>query len=392
MLTHLVLLTALQDPGDFKVFWKDGFRLETTDGNVKARLQGRIHFDAAYVGNDSDIRRALGFTDLEDGVMFRRARLGASGVIGEHIDWKAEYDFASGTAAFTDVYVGLLEGPAGLNARVGQFKEPFSLDQMNSSNSLMFMERSLADAFAPARSTGFMVYDAVAEQRVTWAAGVFKDSNAQGAQFSDGEWNVTARVTGLPVNEDEGRTLVHVGGAASLRSPNSDALAISSRPESRIAPTFVNTGVIAAEEQTLFGAEAALVLNRFSVQGEYVFTDVDALTGPDPSFSGYYVEASYFLTQDYRRYDAATGTFGRVKPSSALYGQDGGGGAWEAKARYSAIDLDDGTVAGGELSDVSVGVNWYLNPNVRIMLEGIHADLDSVGSTQIVQTRFQVDW
>ncbi|NIM98410.1 MAG: porin, partial [candidate division Zixibacteria bacterium] len=55
-------------------------------------------------------------------------------------------------------------------------------------------------------------------------------------------------------------------------------------------------------------------------------------------------------------------------------------------------DLTDGSISGGELDDFTLGVNWYLYPNARIMGNYIFADLDDVGETNIFQVRFQVDW
>ena len=60
--------------------------------------------------------------------------------------------------------------------------------------------------------------------------------------------------------------------------------------------------------------------------------------------------------------------------------------------RYSEIDLDDAGVTGGELKDVTVGLNWYLNPNMRIMWDYIRADLDGVGDSNLFMMRMQVDF
>ncbi|TAH38117.1 MAG: hypothetical protein EYC70_05710 [Planctomycetota bacterium] len=378
------------EPSDFRVFWNDGFRMETTDGSVKARFGGRIHYDYAYVGNNQAIEQAVG-APLEDGTMFRRARAYWSGVLFNHIDFKAQYDFAPGTVAFRDVYVGLLDAPWGGNVRVGQYKEPWSLEEQTSSNYITFMERSLANTFSSVYSTGLMWYNDILDQRATAAVGVFRNSNEQGAQFSDSEWSVTGRVTGVPLYDEEDHTLLHVGLSANMRSGENNLITYGSRPESRIAPTFVSV-TVPAEDATQVAFEAAFAWERLKVQGEYVMSMVDATTGPDPDFMGYYVQGSFFLTGDYHPYDRSYGVFGRVKPASFLYGPDGGCGAWEAKLRYSAVDLTDSGYSGGELADITGGLNWYLNNNTRIMLEVVHADLDGVDSTQIVQTRFQVDF
>jgi len=50
---------------------------------------------------------------------------------------------------------------------------------------------------------------------------------------------------------------------------------------------------------------------------------------------------------------------------------DGGPGAWELGARFDYIDLNDHSaeVRGGEQYTAVAGVNWYLNNNVRFMLD-----------------------
>ncbi len=73
----------------------------------------------------------------------------------------------------------------------------------------------------------------------------------------------------------------------------------------------------------------------------------------------------------------------------------GGSGAWEVAARISSLDLDDDGTDGGELDDLTFGVNWYLNPNTRLMLDYILADLDPAagapdGRTKILAFRWQI--
>jgi len=394
MITHL-LLALLQepDPNTFRVFWNDGLRLETADGNAKLRIGGRIHEDYAYIDADPELESDLG-APIEDGVMFRRARLSMSGVLYKRLEFKSEFDFATGTASFTDVYAGILDVPGGFNLRFGQFKEPFSMEQMNSSNSMNFMERSLPDAFAPARSTGVMLHDVIADQRMTWAAGAFRKGDSQGAS-SDANtgWNGTARVTGLVISREDGRHLLHLGAAASLRDPGEGTISYSSRPESRIAPIFISTGSFEADSASLLGLEAAWIFGRVSLQGEVVQSSVDrGDAGADADFSGWYAEAGFFLTDDVKAYDKSSGTIGRLKPRRGLFAADGGSGAWELKTRLSALDLNDGDIEGGAMDDLSLGVNWYLSPNSRVMIEAIQSDVEDVGGAQIYQIRFQVDW
>lgn len=70
-------------------------------------------------------------------------------------------------------------------------------------------------------------------------------------------------------------------------------------------------------------------------------------------------------------------------------------GAWEVAARCSSIDLFDGSVDGGEEDNVTVALNWYMNPNTRIMLNYQYLDLDRdtvSDDASAVQARFQIDF
>jgi phosphate-selective porin OprO/OprP len=112
------------------------------------------------------------------------------------------------------------------------------------------------------------------------------------------------------------------------------------------------------------------------------------------AFSGYYAQASYFLTGESRPYKNFTGVFDRVKPKENFaWGK--GLGAWELTLRYSFVDLNDGGIRGGEETNYTAGVNWYLNPNVRLMLNYTLADIVHdlyEGDIDMLQARFQVDF
>ena len=144
----------------------------------------------------------------------------------------------------------------------------------------------------------------------------------------------------------------------------------------------------------LFQAEAALVLGPFSLQGEFVSslvkTNTDTLA-VNYTFAGYYVFLSYFLTGESRQYSTSLSVFSRVSPKKN-FGSDGGLGAWEIGLRYSSLDLDDKTIRGGKLNNITIGINWYLNPSTRFMANYVLAQLNDVGSASIVQFRFHVDF
>jgi phosphate-selective porin OprO/OprP len=382
--------TKAPAPADFKAFWKDGPRLETTDGNFKLKIGGRIHNDYYAIAADDDVEAAVGNVPTS-GTEFRRARLYLEGTIYKNILFKMQYDFAGGDADFKDVYVGMEKLPFVGRVQVGQFKEPFSLEELTSSNYNTFLERGLPNAMAPSRSTGMMLTNAVLDERMTWAGGVFRDSDDFGNSSGDGGYNFTGRLTGLPWRQDETH-LLHLGTAYSWRNTNDGEVRFRARPEIHDGPRYVDTDAIAADDYQQLGVEAALVYGPASLQGEYISSWVNADASDNPQFGGWYVQGSYFLTPgDARVYKTSAGAFDKVKPAHPfLWGDEPGLGAWELAVRYSQLDLDDGGFRGGKLDDVSAGLNWYLNTNVRVMLNYIYADLDDIGDTHAAAMRFQI--
>ncbi len=382
-------------PTDLRVFWKEGLRFESRDSDFKLKIGGRIYSDWGWMREDSKVKRQVADGDLLDGTEFRAARMYMSGSIYDEIDYKVQFDFAPSSTEFKDVYLGFRHFPGGY-LKVGHFKEPFGLEELTSSRFITFMERSLANAFVPGRNTGFTLSSPAFDNRMTWAAGVFRESASlgpdHGKQQSEGGYNITGRITALPWYEDDGAKLLHVGVAYSLRDPKNTEQ-FKSRPEAHLAPYFVDTTAIAANRTSLLGLEGALVNGPFSVQGEYMVAEVDQSgSSSGATLDGFYIQGSYFLTGEHRNYSTAKGAFGRVKPKENFRFGEKGLGAWEIATRYSQIDLSDSGINGGKLKDVTVGLNWHLNPNTRIMWNYIRSTLDGVGDSNLALMRLQVDF
>lgn len=392
------VLKAWSDDSTLRPYWREGLRLDTLDKAVSLRIGGRLHFDTAFFDADDTLPA------FENGAQFRRARLSVEGTIYDNVEFKGQYDFAGGDADFRDAYVGLKDIGGGARLRIGQFKEFFSLEELTSSNYITFMERGLPNQFAPSRNVGAGVFGETMESRVFYGAGMFYEADDYGTSTAEDSWALTARIAGLPWHADKTQFL-HIGAAYSYRSID-DLLRYRQRPESGLGPRLVDTKVsvpdpgtgemvsqdgFQADGTNLYGLEAALVYGPASVQAEYIASDVDSSRWGDPTFSGYYAFVSYFLTGESRPYRG--GAFSRVRPKSN-FGSEGGMGAWEVAARYSSIDLTDGGVNGGELSDITAGLNWYLNPNTRMMVNYVYADASerNEGNASIVQARFQIDF
>ena len=388
------------------------------------KLGGRIHWDTAAFDQDA-VSLAQG--RQYDGTEFRRARLKAYGEMFDIIDYKFEIEFAATDSVklsdppfgsdysksiqacdFKDVYVTIRELPYVGHIRIGHFKEPFSLEELTSSNNIGFMERSTANnAFSPERNSGIMMFNSLMNERMTWAIGGFvaKDTSKPPIFKSEhGGLAVTGRITGLLWYDEAtpDRGLWHVGAVYSYRDMEDYEARFRARPECHLASYVVDTGTIAdVGDVQLVNFQTAYVWGPVTAQAEWYGAHVDReMVGDSPYFNGCYGQLSWFLTGENRKYKKGSGVFGDVTPNENFFrvrAQDGnvytGMGAWEVLYRYSYLDLTNLGVNGGLVSDHTIGVNWYLNPYMRLMFNYVNStvtDTIGQGNMDIFETRVQV--
>jgi len=377
-------------PYDLHASWREGLRLESDDGNFKLRLGGRTAVDSAWFSDDSELQRALG--NNQDGIEFRRAYLYMSGLINGWIEYKSEYEFTGDEVGFEDVYVGFTKIPYLGKVRFGHIDEGFGLELRTSNRHTTFMERALTHAIIPGTETGVLAKNLIMDDRVFFNVGIFRDTD-HGAHSGDGGYNVTGRLVGLPVNRNDGTELLHLGISGSHRNPDGP-VRFRSKPEANLSNfRYVDTFDILVDDEDLLGLEFAWINGPLSFQSEYVLDSVDTQQGGDANISAWYAFVSYFLTGESRFYDLGSATFDRPKVKKNF--REGGPGAWEVAARFSSIDLEDNIAHGGKQDDITLGLNWYFNPNTKLMFNYIRALVDHDnydGNLDIFQMRAQVDF
>jgi phosphate-selective porin OprO/OprP len=365
-------------------------KVSSDDGKFETTLGGRLQVDGAWYQEDNvDL-------DGENGTEFRRARLFVEGTMYDAWGYKAQYDFAGNETTMKDAYISYAGYPAKLT--VGQFKQPFGLEELTSSKYITFMERALpVEAFATSRRIGLGAN--YAADNWTLAASLYGREEADDTDGDQG-YGVGARLTWAPWNEKD--KVLHLGVAGAWEDPNDNVMRFRSRPESHKTNTrFVDTGSIPDPDTfTRYGLEAATVLGPFSLQGEYMGVSTSSDSVEDADFSGWYAYGSWFLTGESRKYKK--GAFSRVTPNTTV--GKGGIGAWELAVRYSSIDLDDADTQGGEQDNVTVALNWYATKYVRFMANYVMVDADPVrsglvvpgdyddDSPSIMQVRAQIDF
>ncbi|KQV70152.1 porin [Rhizobium sp. Root1220] len=374
-----------------------GLTLQSSDGGVKFHLGGRLHAD---FGTGSSSAVTDEFPKHAD---IRRFWLEPKITIYDDLILNLQYDFSSDTTPINNLLASY-KGFSPFTITVGNFKEPFSLDELTSNNDIMFMERSLASAFAsgPAgRNTGAAV--GTHGENWTLAGGVFGGNINESVDGVGLEG--TIRATYAPImNSHE---VLHFGVSANYHSlANNVGASFSTTPESFLFNAdLVKTGKIDdASAIGRLGLEFAWASGPFRMQAEYIAAEVDRDAASDAFFQGAYVQGGWVINGNSAPYvleaDTATeiGIFKRVQPRPDQRVTHGGAGVFEAVARYSAIDLTSQDIRGGMQQDITLGLNWYPEPYARLMMNYIHAWADPTtrslggndGDADIFQLRAQI--
>lgn len=354
------------------------------------QIRGRVETDATRAAQSEQSKAMIG--DLQNGYGFRRVRLGAFGNIGDAASWLSEVELAGNEVRLRDVFIGFETLPNVRQIRVGQFREPYSLEGMTSSNFITFMERGPTNVLSPTRNWGVCGYWQPDDEMWLFTLGAFRDdTQSSGQSLGDDEcWAYTARLTGLLVYEPDAEdfTLVHFGGALSQRTPPNNTIGFTPSTGSNLVTVEDNPGspflpsvTFHTNSYQLYNLQAAGVYGSFSLQAEWSAATVQQIDAGQVFTHGTYLFGSYFLTGEHRGYDLTRGSFGRVdvlRPvTRSRTNPDRGYGAVEAAMRFSYFDMNspnlpldsNGNPAQTVLYEITTGLNWYLHSNLRIMCD-----------------------
>jgi len=348
--------------GSTKVETKGGMKLTSADGNFEAQLGGRIHFDAYAFDRDK--------VDTTGTTEFRRARLTLQ---GKAFGWgyRMEQDFSAGTttAGFRDVYV-TRKALGGL-VTIGHFKPYRSMEELTSSNEITMMERpfSSATGLYSGRQFNQGVGYLKAGDNYTVGATVFNLREASGPR-TEGT-GAAGRITYAPINNDN--STLHFGVSASTENTNkgsANLVAVANYAGRRgPAQTIATTTALSGDSVDAVGVEAAGAFGPMYFQSEYAKARFNRPIGGAQDVDTFYVMGSWMLTGEHKVYKAANGVFGAPKIGEA--------GAWELTARYDTIENND--VNNLQATSSTIGVNYYFNPNVRLMFNYTKGDNDFNG-------------
>jgi len=370
------------------------------------KMEGRIMYDFTFLSADAAVEggEAYSFAGNE----FRRTRLAVKGKVAKNIGYKAEFDFAGGKMGFRDVFLKF-SLPSKMGAvKVGSFSEPSSLDNMTSSKYITFMERSMMSHTQPFKyNAGFMydnqnLLDGKMGLQMSYTFGGDKAKAYKDGYLKEGA-NFVGRLTGVAFQNKESNQVVHLGINFENRVTDSGEYGYKFRLENHMGDKF-GAGTDDLKNAQDLGFELGTTFGSLSVQAEYEMSTINTNAEDNNAYSsvGYYGFVSYFLTGEHRPYKKSS--FGRVKPKKNFCIKDGGFGAFELVARYSAMDysaypgVSELEKNDNVISNITAGFNWYLNANTRIMYNytnGDFHDIEAYGEGNNLSghlVRFQIDF
>jgi phosphate-selective porin OprO/OprP len=356
------------------------------------RITSRLHAD--YWGFP-DVDPAVGLLEDADGdpndrVLFRRVRLGIEGEIPDNMLYKLEMEFGDpSNPQVKDAYIGWIDLPVLESVYLGNQKRPYGLDNLNSANANVFLERPLAVAglCQDPRRWGLTSNGVSANERFNWRYGCFLSQDMQnlGVNETSLTEDFQAELAGRLADTfwyDEaadGRYYGHWAiagryGSADGTDPVNNTARFQTRPEARTTELWFDTGSIAgAEGYSLLALENVWNWGPLNLTGEALSAWVDRPGLDDVQCYGAYAQVSWVLTGEHHPWDRATGTLEPLRPFENFWlvrtrrGETAAGwGAWEVAVRYSYADFSDEGFFGGEGRQLTLGLQWFWNEYCRV--------------------------
>lgn len=393
LLVLLVVVATMPDcfgQERLDVVWDDRLMFRSRDGGYEVNIGGRLHYDISFLGHDKILDST--FRKATDGVEVRRARISLEGSIRNTYEYEFDVSFAD-EFEFNDMLFTFLNIPAIDRLTLGHFREPFGMEENTSSNAIPFMERSLTTAFGTSRNAGIMVQRHFFSDKLGIHAGVFRITDSLGSEREGaGKNSYSGRVGINPVQDTTANRSAHIGFGLNTQTLVGNILKVEAQNESNLAPDYISSGEIENVDRLWqVGGEAGFTQGRFTLQSEYmhafarIFEVTDQL--PDDKvreFNSFYIIGSYFLIGGKRSYDVADNTFSDIsldKPD-----------ALELALRYSQIKLLDNPQTYSKMSDISLGLNYYLSESTRLMMNYVFSRIAEQHHVQVLQFRLQVSF
>jgi len=362
----------------------DGLVVKTADSNFVAYVHGYGQVDGRFYPSDRNT--------ANDTILLRRVRPILEGTVYDKFDYRLMLDFASGNGSSSTAGNNALLDDAYVNARfwkdaqfqVGKYKSPIGLERLKSTADLTFVETGFATQLTPNYDLGVMVHNDLFKSPYSYAIGVFNgatDGGSNDADTSDQGKDVVARFFTQPFMNHDIAPLRRLGfGVAGSVGSHQGTLASYKTPGQQTFFSYAS-GVTASGEQYRLDPQLFWYWGAFGLEGEYVLSSqrvasTVAGTAPIRRFNNtaWQLEASYFLTGEENTFKSSS--LIRVAPLHPFSFTEGGWGAFELAVRVQQLSLDKDAFAkyatstsAKEATAWGVGINWYLNRNVKLNLD-----------------------
>ncbi len=367
---------------------QNGFVLRSGDTNFVLKIKGVLQLDSRTFAHDNP--STLG----NDGFLLRRARPIIEGTVFRDFDFQLIPDFGGSSAQIFDAWLNYRYRPE-LQLKAGKFKVPLGLEQLQADASLPFNERSLVTDLVPNRDIGVQIWGDIAGGVASYAVGVFNGigdgrNNTSNADFDDDK-QVAARLFFHPFKKTDLRALQGLGlGVAGSYGgfvtntaglPNNNGFATVGQ---QVFFAYTN-GVAANGDQWRLSPQAYYYYDPFNLLGEYAISNQDVRRGASAAklqHTAWQISVGWVLTGE----DAS---FNGVVPKHAFDPRAGGWGAWQLVARYAELDVDNAAfplfanpnASATSAAAWSVGLNWWLNRNVRVLTSFSQTKSDGGGKS-----------
>ena len=359
-----------------------GLGVKSPDGNFELKLHGNVQLDQrTFFGDDA--------LPQNDTFLLRLVRPTLDGSFGPLVGFRLTPDFAGDNATLVDAYVDLRFNPA-YTLRVGKFISPVGLERLESSSTTAMIERGFPTELAPNRDIGAQLQGELAAGRVNYAVGVFNgapDGRDSPAVDADDNVEFAGRVFFEPwKNDANALSGLGFGLAGSVGDKNGTGNNFLPRYRTPGQNVFFNyrSAVAADGRHQRLSPQAYYYRNAFGLLGEYITSRQEvALTGNPASRTGltnraWQLSGSWVLTGEDASYK------GVAKPDHPYVVGGDGWGALELTARYGELDIDnaafpllaDPSAAATRARAWGLGINWYLNSNLKLVFNHTHARFD----------------
>jgi phosphate-selective porin OprO and OprP len=357
---------------------QSGFTLQSADGDFTLRIGGLLQASSRWFP-------AEGGDTGPNSFYVRRARPIFEGTIYKYIGFRLMPDFGLGTTVLQDAYLDLKYWPQA-QLRLGKFKEPVSLERLQSAQDLQFVERSIANQLAPNRDVGAQFFGDLSNGTVSYQFGLFNGVNDGGSgdiETTDDGKDIAARIFLQPFKNKNGSAAQGLGfGVAGSWGQQKDPLTSVQYRTAGRSPYFrYDSAAVGDGDRRRIAPQLYYYTGPFGLMGEYINSSQEVRKGPtkaDLTNSGWFVQASYLLTGEKSGYRNPA----PAKPFDPSKHQ---WGAWEVVARYSRVNIDDEafqkgladpTASASDAKAFTLGLNWYLNKVFKAQFNWEHTDFN----------------